>query len=102
MQGDTELGTYCKCFLETSEGGVKSRRSAEAALSFRRSRSNASDYFFLTSGKLRHGPPINHLKSEGGWSISEHFGSRRLKLCQIHILTSCVNLVFFNYVNVVT
>ena len=54
------------------------------------------------SGKLRHGPPINYLKSEGGWSISEHFGSRSLKLCQIHILTSCVNLVFFNYVNVVT
>ena len=60
-----------------------------------RSPQNLNSGHFTFSGKLRHGPPINHSKSEGGWSISEHFGSRRLKLCQIHKLTSCVNLVFF-------
>ena len=36
------------------------------------------------SGKLRHGSAMIQPKSDGGWSISEHLSSKRMRLCQIH------------------
>ena len=52
---------------------------------------------------LRHGPPIIQSKSDGGgWSISEHLSIRKMRLCQIHTYVVSLNLVFYNYSNVVT
>ena len=54
---------------------------------------------------LRHGPPIIQSKSDGGggeWSISEHLSIRKMRLCQINTYVVSLNLVFYNYSNVVT
>ena len=38
------------------------------------------------SGKLRHRSPMIQSKSDGGWSISKHLSSRKMRLCQyIHV-----------------
>ena len=38
------------------------------------------------SGKLRQGSPMIQSKSDGGWSISKHLSSRKMRLCQyIHV-----------------
>ena len=54
------------------------------------------------SGKLRHGPLIIQLKTDGGWSISEYLSIRKMRLCLIHTWVVSVNMVSFNYANDVT
>ena len=43
------------------------------------------------SGKLRHGSPMIQSKSDGGWSISEHLSSKKMRPCQIHTCEVSVN-----------
>ena len=46
--------------------------------------------------------PNDSFKKWWSWSISEHLSIRKMRLCQIHTWVVSVNLVFFNYANVVT
>ena len=43
------------------------------------------------AGKLRHGSPMIQSKTDGGWSISEHLSSKRMRLCQIHTCVVSIN-----------
>ena len=46
--------------------------------------------------------PNDSVKKLWGWSISEHLSTRKMRQMQIHTRVVSVNLVFFNYANVVT
>ena len=89
FQFNISLSFLLRFGIETINTSIHSRGSIKNHTLFQTKLGKI--YTRFHSGKLRHGSPMIQSKSDGGWSISEHLSSKRMRLCQIHTCVVSVN-----------